>query len=58
MNDTTAFSGFVAIQRTISMNNFYYQNTTVFGFHGCHKDIKIDLLSGRRKFNISKKPYD
>lgn len=42
----------------INMNNFYYRNTTVFGFHGCHKDIKVDLLSGNKKFNISRKPYD
>jgi hypothetical protein len=40
------------------MNQYYYRNTTVFGFHGCRNDIKQDLLTGRKKFNISTKSYD
>jgi hypothetical protein len=40
------------------MNQYYYRNTTVFGFHGCHKDVKHDLLTGNKKFNISAKSYD
>jgi len=40
------------------MEEFYYSNIIVYGFHGCHKDVKNDLLSRNIDFEPSLKEYD
>ncbi|TLU99158.1 hypothetical protein [Dyadobacter luticola] len=40
------------------MHPFHYCDVTVYGFHGCNKEVKKQILSGAVKFEHSVNKYD